>query len=74
MFLILLIVVLTGLKFFDVSFMSDISWWWVTGLFFLAMLWFEVFEHLFGFDKKRAHKHYEQMIKNRVKSVFKKKK
>lgn len=72
MFLIVLIALLTGLKFFDVGFMTDVSWWWVTGLFLLALLWFEVFEHVLGFDKKRAHKHYEEMLKKPVKNVLKK--
>ena len=73
MVLILLIVTLTGLKFFEVSFMHDVSWWWITGLFFLTLVWFEVFERLLGFDKKQIHKNFAEIQKARLKRIFSKK-
>jgi len=74
MVLILLIVTLTGLKFFEFRFMDDVSWWWVTGLFFLTLIWFEVFERLLGFDKKKIHQVFDEAQKRRSKGFFKKKK
>lgn len=74
MVLILLIVTLTALKFFEVSFMGNVSWWWITGLFFLTFIWFEVFERLLGFDKKKIHETFDEAQKRRSKGFFGKKK
>jgi len=73
MILILLTVTLAGLKFFA-DFMENVSWWWVAGMFFMTLLWFEFFERLFGFDKKQAHKRYEELVEKRIKRTFKTKK
>lgn len=74
MFLILLTVTLTALKFFEVGFMEDLSWWWVAGVFFLTFIWFEVFERLLGLDKKKLHIKYDEIRKNRAKRIFQKRK
>src|SRR4051812_1664845 len=55
MILILLTVTLAGLKYFEFNFMEHVSWWWVVGSFFLTFIWFEVFERILGFDKKKLH-------------------
>ena len=74
MFLIVLIVTLTALKFFEFSFMESVSWWWISGLFFLTLIWFEVFERLLGFDKKQAHDNFNAIRKERFKRLFQRKK
>lgn len=74
MILILLTLSLAGLKFFATDYMEDVSWWWVAGVFLIALLWFEVFERLFGFDKRRAHRHHEELQRKRIKRIFKTKK
>jgi small Trp-rich protein len=70
MILILLIVGLTLLKYFEIGFMKDASWWWVIGLFSLTFIWFEFFERAFGLDKKKEHDQAEKMRKTRVKKTF----
>ena len=73
MVLIVLILLLVGLKFFDIGFMKAISWWWITGLFFVSFIWFEYVERLFGFDKKRLHQKGDEIQKRRAKKIFEKK-
>jgi small Trp-rich protein len=53
--------------------MEDVSWWWVTGSFFLTFIWFEVFERVFGFDKKKLHERFDAIQKRRTKRTFEKK-
>jgi small Trp-rich protein len=74
MILILLTVTLAGLKFFEFSFMENVSWWWVTGSFFLTFIWFEVFERLLGFDKKKLHEKFDAIQKRRAQKTFNEKK
>ncbi|PRC92109.1 TIGR04438 family Trp-rich protein [Solimicrobium silvestre] len=73
MILILLTVTLAGLKYFEVSFMANISWWWITGLFFFTFIWFEFIERVLGLDKKKAHKKFDEIHKTRAKKMFDKK-
>ncbi len=73
MILILLIVLLAGLKFFEVSFMENVSWWWITGLFLITFIWFEYIERMLGLDKKKEHKKFDNIQKNRAKKLFEKK-
>lgn len=73
MFLILLTVSLAGLKYFEVGFFEQMSWWWVTGTFFVTFIWFEFFERILGLDKKKAHKEFDEIQKNRTKKTFEKK-
>jgi len=74
MILIFLTLSLAGLKFFATDFMENVSWWWVAGAFLIALLWFEVFERLLGFDKRLAHKQHEELLQKRIKRIFKTKK
>lgn len=74
MILIILTVTLAGLKYFDVSFMENISWWWIVALFLFTFLWFEFFERVLGLDKKKAHKKYDSLQKERAKKYFEDKK
>jgi small Trp-rich protein len=70
MILIILTVTLAALKYFDVSFMANVSWWWIILLFFFTFIWFEFFERVLGLDKKKAHSKFEKMQKERAKKNF----
>lgn len=72
--LIILIVALVGLRYFEVWKFAQLSWWWIVGLMFFAFIWFEFIEKILGLDKKKAHNVDEQRRKDRVKQSFEKKK
>ncbi|RJG04620.1 TIGR04438 family Trp-rich protein [Noviherbaspirillum sedimenti] len=67
---IILIVVLSALKYFEVAFVADLSWWWIIGLFFAVFIWFEFLERIFGLDKQKAHEQLEKQRQERVKKAF----
>jgi len=69
--LIIAIVVLAGLRYFEVSIFAGLSWWWIGGLFVVAFLWFEYFERILGRDKRKAHEQLEKAREDRVKKTFK---
>ncbi|MCC6071166.1 TIGR04438 family Trp-rich protein [Massilia sp. GCM10020059] len=68
--LIILIVLLVGLRYFEVWRFAEISWWWIVGLMVVAFIWFEYIEKLLGLDKKKQHNIDEQRRKDRVKQSF----
>lgn len=70
--LIIAIVLLSVLKYFGVSFFSNISWWWIAALMAVAFIWFEFIEKMLGLDKRRAHDSMEKIRKERVKATFEK--
>lgn len=72
--LILLILALCGLRYFEVWRFAEVSWWWIVGLMVFAFAWFEVLEPMLGLDKRKAHNVDEQRRKDRVKHSFDKKK
>lgn len=69
--LIIAIVLLAILRFFEISIFADLSWWWIAGLFVVAFLWFEYFERMLGRDKRKAHEQLEKAREDRVKKTFK---
>jgi small Trp-rich protein len=71
--IILLIVVLCGLRYFEVWKFALLSWWWIIGLMVFAFAWFEFLEPMFGLDKRKAHDEDEKRRKARVKQNFDKK-
>ncbi|MEV4780505.1 TIGR04438 family Trp-rich protein [Burkholderia sp. LMU1-1-1.1] len=71
--IILLIVALSGLRYFEVWKFAQISWWWIVALSVFAFVWFEFLEPLFGLDKRKAHNEDERRRKARVKKNFDKK-
>lgn len=73
MYLIILIVALAALRFFEVSIFADMSWWWIVGLMALAFIWFEFIEKMLGLDKRKAHETLEKAREDRVKKTFEKK-
>jgi small Trp-rich protein len=71
MYAIILIAVLSVLKYFEVGPFSDLSWWWIVGLMALAFIWFEFIERMLGLDKRKAHEQLEKARKERVNNTFK---
>lgn len=72
--LIILIILLSVLKYFAVWRFAEMSWWWVVGVMAFAFIWFEFIEKLLGLDKRKAHNVDEQRRKDRVKQSFDKRK
>ena len=72
--LILLIVLLVALRFFEVWRFAALSWWWIVALMVVAFIWFEFVEPALGLDKRKAHDIDEQRRKDRVKQSFDKRK
>ncbi|MBJ7313659.1 TIGR04438 family Trp-rich protein [Rugamonas sp. CCM 8940] len=72
--IILLILALCGLRYFEVWRFAEVSWWWIVGLMVFAFVWFEFLEPLFGLDKRKAHNVDEKRRQQRVKDNFDKRK
>lgn len=68
--LILLIVALAVLRFFEVWRFADISWWVIVGLVVLAFVWFEYIEKILGLDKKKEHQLQDKRRDERVKKTL----
>ncbi|MGH8852929.1 MAG: TIGR04438 family Trp-rich protein [Telluria sp.] len=68
--LILLIVALCGLRFFEVWRFAELSWWYIIGLMVAAFIWFEFIEKLLGLDKKKEHNVLNSRREARVKQAF----
>jgi small Trp-rich protein len=72
--IILLILALVLLRFFEVWRFAALSWWWIVALMVLAFVWFEFIEKMLGLDKRKAHDIDEKRRKARVKQSFDKRK
>lgn len=70
--LIIIIIALSTLRYFEVGPFADLSWWWIVGLFGAAFVWFEFIERAFGLDKRKAHEQLEKARQERVKKTFEK--
>lgn len=70
--IIIIIVLLSILRYFEVGPFAGLSWWWIAGLLLLAFIWFEFIERMLGLDKRKAHEQMEKARKERVKQTFKK--
>ena len=68
--IILLIIALVALKYFEVWKFAELSWWWIVGVMGVAFVWFEFIEPMLGLDKRKAHNVDEQRRKERVKKSF----
>ena len=68
--LILVIVALCILRWFEVWRFADMSWWWIVGLMVFAFAWFEFIEPMLGLDKRKAHDLDDARRKARVKNSF----
>ena len=72
--LILLILILVVLRFFEVWRFAGLSWWWIVGLMVVAFIWFEFIEKMLGLDKKQAHDLDARRRKERMTQRFGKRK
>ncbi|KRB92913.1 TIGR04438 family Trp-rich protein [Noviherbaspirillum sp. Root189] len=70
--IIIAIVLLSILRYFEVGPFAEFSWWWIGGLFLVAFIWFEFIERLLGLDKRKANDQQEKARKERVNKAFKK--
>lgn len=70
--LIIVILALCALRYFEVGPFAELSWWWVIGLMVFAFIWFEYIERALGLDKRKAHEQMEKARKERVAKAFKK--
>lgn len=68
--LIIAIVSLSILKYFEVWKFASLSWWWIVGLFGVTFVWFEFLEPMLGLDKRKAHNQDEANRQARVKKTF----
>ncbi|XLZ70019.1 TIGR04438 family Trp-rich protein [Massilia sp. SR12] len=68
--IILLIIALVALKYFEVWKFAELSWWWIVAVMGVAFIWFEFIEPMLGLDKRKAHNVDEQRRKDRVKKSF----
>ena len=69
--LIILILLLSALRYFEVGPFAELSWWWIVGLFVAAFIWFEFIERMLGLDKRKEHKQAEKARRERVKRTLK---
>ncbi len=72
--IILLIIALGALKYFEIWKFGAMSWWWVIGLMIVAFIWFEYIEKIFGLDKKKAFDEDDKRRKERLAKSFDKNK
>lgn len=70
--IIIAIVALSALRYFEVGPFATLSWWWIGALFGVAFIWFEFVERMLGLDKRKAHEQLEKARQERVKKTFKK--
>lgn len=71
--LIIVIVLLSLLRYFEIGPFAELSWWWIAGLIAIAFIWFEFIEKMLGLDKRKAHEQLEEARQERVKATFEKK-
>jgi small Trp-rich protein len=65
MYLLILGLVLMVLKYLEVAFMTDISWWWVLTPFALAVAWW-AWADASGYTKRKAMERMDQKKKDRL--------
>lgn len=63
-------VALIALKLLEISVFTNLSWWWISAVFALALLWFELVERRLGLDKKKAFDEMEAHKKKRIKDAL----
>jgi small Trp-rich protein len=69
--LIVIIVLLLILRYFEVGPFAGLSWWWIVGLMGVAFIWFEFVEGALGLDRRKAHDESEKRRKARIDKTFK---
>lgn len=72
--LIIIIVALSLLRFFEIGPVAELSWWWIVGLVGVAFVWFEFIEKMLGLDRRKADEQMEKARKERIEKTFQKNK
>ena len=72
--LILLIIALIGLRWFEVWKFAQMSWWWVIGAMIVAFIWFEYIERIVGKDKHKDDLTMQKQRRERMEKTFGKRK
>lgn len=72
--IIIAILALCLLRYFEVWRFASLSWWWIAGLMVAAFIWFEFIEPMLGLDKRKAHDVDEKRRQDRIKNSFDKRK
>jgi small Trp-rich protein len=72
--LILLILGLTLLRYFEIWKFAQMSWWWVIGAMVVAFIWFEYIERIIGKDRRKDDLAVEKQRKERLEKTFGKRK
>jgi len=70
--IIIVIVLLSIVRHFEIGPFAHFSWWWIAGLFGVAFAWFEFVEPLLGLDKRRERRREDAARRERVRKTFKK--
>ena len=70
--IIIVIVLLSILRYFEVGPFAQLSWWWIAGLLLIAFIWFEFIEHALGLDKRKDHAKAEKVRQERIRKTFRK--
>ncbi|TWI64456.1 small Trp-rich protein [Pseudoduganella lurida] len=68
--IILIILALCALRWFEVWRFAELSWWWIAGLMVAAFMWFEFVEPMLGLDKRKAHDEDAKRRQDRLKQRF----
>ncbi len=68
--MIIVILLLVILRYFEVWRFAELSWWWIVGLMLFAFIWFEFIEKLLGLDKRKVHNEDERRRKERDKQTI----
>jgi len=70
--IIIAIVSLSVLRYFEIGPFAELSWWWIAGLLLIAFVWFEFIERMLGLDKRKANKEQDKARQERINKAFKK--
>lgn len=68
--LILLILALCLLRYFEVWKFAELSWWYIVGLMVVAFIWFEYIEKMLGLDKKKEHAMHDKHRTERARKTL----
>jgi len=68
--IILLIVALVALRYFEVWKFAQLPWLYIVGLMVVAFIWFEFIEPMLGLDKRKAHDEDAKRRQSRLNKTF----
>lgn len=70
MWLLWFALVVLLLRWFEIGWFANLSWWWVSVPFVAAFIWFEFIESKLGLEKKKAMDEMEAAKKARIKRAM----